>query len=82
MASRLRRTGNNLQSNFKITRFQSNNSISFFRHLQGCPFCRAEIKGTEQIVVDAFDPRKQHQRNSANIRQQIVDDDDTEVSQI
>lgn len=21
---------------------------------QGCPFCRAEIKGTEQIVVDAF----------------------------
>ncbi|XP_026482119.1 phosphatidylinositol 3-kinase 2-like [Ctenocephalides felis] len=31
---------------------------------QGCPFCRAEIKGTEQIVVDAFDPRRQHQRNS------------------
>ena len=24
----------------------------------GCPFCRAEIKGTEQIVVDPFDPRK------------------------
>ncbi|XP_067137954.1 E3 ubiquitin-protein ligase CBL-B isoform X2 [Centruroides vittatus] len=23
---------------------------------QGCPFCRAEIKGTEQIVVDPFDP--------------------------
>ncbi|GAB6027408.1 hypothetical protein CHUAL_001679 [Chamberlinius hualienensis] len=22
----------------------------------GCPFCRAEIKGTEQVVVDAFDP--------------------------
>ena len=24
----------------------------------GCPFCRAEIKGTEQIVVDPFDPKK------------------------
>ncbi|XP_055311263.1 E3 ubiquitin-protein ligase CBL isoform X2 [Sitodiplosis mosellana] len=46
---------------------------------QGCPFCRAEIKGTEQIIVDAFDPRKQHHRNSANGRQQNVDDDDTEV---
>lgn len=23
---------------------------------QGCPFCRAEIKGTEAVVVDAFDP--------------------------
>ncbi|KAG4066336.1 hypothetical protein HA402_000560 [Bradysia odoriphaga] len=45
---------------------------------QGCPFCRAEIKGTEQIVVDAFDPRKQHHRNSANGRQQNVEDDDTE----
>lgn len=21
---------------------------------QGCPFCRAEIKGTEQIVVDPY----------------------------
>ncbi|KAF7992108.1 hypothetical protein HCN44_001433 [Aphidius gifuensis] len=25
-----------------------------------CPFCRADIKGTEQIVVDPFDPRKTH----------------------
>lgn len=24
---------------------------------QGCPFCRAEIKGTELIVVDPFDPQ-------------------------
>lgn len=47
--------------------------------LQGCPFCRAEIKGTEQIVVDAFDPRKQHQRNSVHCKQQTVDDEDTEV---
>lgn len=53
-----------------------NDSWSLF---QGCPFCRAEIKGTEQIIVDAFDPRKQHNRNAA--KQQNVDDDDTEVSQ-
>lgn len=49
-------------------------------NLQGCPFCRAEIKGTEQIVVDAFDPRKQHNRNATNGRHQLTnDDDDTEV---
>ncbi|MBN3293341.1 CBL ligase, partial [Polypterus senegalus] len=24
---------------------------------QGCPFCRCEIKGTESIVVDPFDPK-------------------------
>ena len=24
---------------------------------QGCPFCRCEIKRTEPIVVDPFDPR-------------------------
>ncbi|XP_017129552.1 E3 ubiquitin-protein ligase CBL-B-B [Drosophila elegans] len=45
---------------------------------QGCPFCRAEIKGTEQIVVDAFDPRKQHNRNVTNGRQQQQEEDDTE----
>uniref|UniRef100_A0A1A9WFI2 E3 ubiquitin-protein ligase CBL n=1 Tax=Glossina brevipalpis TaxID=37001 RepID=A0A1A9WFI2_9MUSC len=45
---------------------------------QGCPFCRAEIKGTEQIVVDAFDPRKQHNRITSNGRPQSNDDDDTE----
>ncbi|XP_066151402.1 E3 ubiquitin-protein ligase CBL-B [Euwallacea fornicatus] len=31
---------------------------------QGCPFCRAEIKGTEQIVVDPFDPKKSHNRKN------------------
>lgn len=31
---------------------------------QGCPFCRAEIKGTEQIVVDPFDPKRQHKASS------------------
>jgi len=34
----------------------------------GCPFCRAEIKGTEQIVVDPFDPKRHitvhHQANT------------------
>lgn len=30
---------------------------------QGCPFCRAEIKGTEQIVVDPFDPKRSHNRS-------------------
>ncbi|CAG0900096.1 unnamed protein product [Darwinula stevensoni] len=30
---------------------------------QGCPFCRAEIKGTEGIIVDPFDPHRQHKRN-------------------
>ncbi|XP_061501904.1 E3 ubiquitin-protein ligase CBL isoform X2 [Anopheles gambiae] len=52
---------------------------------QGCPFCRAEIKGTEQIVVDAFDPKRQHNRNSANGRQQLQNDDhddDTELTSI
>ena len=24
---------------------------------QSCPFCRTEIKGTEQVVVDPFDPQ-------------------------
>ncbi|KAI4884947.1 hypothetical protein NFI96_002262 [Prochilodus magdalenae] len=26
---------------------------------QGCPFCRCEIKGTERIIVDPFDPRNE-----------------------
>lgn len=51
----------------------------FFFLQKGCPFCRAEIKGTEQIVVDAFDPRKQHNRSTTNGRHQTNDDDDTEV---
>ena len=35
----------------------------------GCPFCRAEIKGTEQIIVDPFDPKK-HTAVSALQQQQ------------
>ena len=30
---------------------------------QGCPFCRAEIKGTELVVVDPFDPGKNNIRS-------------------
>lgn len=52
---------------------------NIYSSFQGCPFCRAEIKGTEQIVVDAFDPRKQHNRNSSHGKQQTQDDEDTEV---
>lgn len=56
---------------------------------QGCPFCRAEIKGTEQIVVDPFDPKKSHQRpkpsstttNSTTTVNNIDDEDfDLEVA--
>lgn len=64
----------------KLTSFFVVASVASF--FQGCPFCRAEIKGTEQIVVDAFDPKRQHNRNSANGRQQLQNDDhddDTEV---
>ncbi|KAG0722204.1 E3 ubiquitin-protein ligase CBL-B [Chionoecetes opilio] len=38
---------------------------------QGCPFCRAEIKGTETIVVDPFDPHKQHRPQSLSSGQLI-----------
>lgn len=47
-------------------------SFSLFTQ-QGCPFCRAEIKGTEQIVVDAFDPQRQYNRIS---KQKEEDHDD------
>ena len=30
---------------------------------QGCPFCRAEIKGTELVVVDPFEPGKNNIRS-------------------
>uniref|UniRef100_T1I3T8 E3 ubiquitin-protein ligase CBL n=1 Tax=Rhodnius prolixus TaxID=13249 RepID=T1I3T8_RHOPR len=35
---------------------------------QGCPFCRAEIKGTEQIVVDPFDPKRQHKAGTVSLQ--------------
>jgi len=43
---------------------------------QGCPFCRAEIKGTEQIVVDPFDPKRQHKASSLSNLVDIDDDED------
>jgi E3 ubiquitin-protein ligase CBL len=40
--------------------------------------CRAEIKGTEQIVVDPFDPKRQHKAGSTG---NLVDlDEDEEVA--
>ncbi|XP_018322784.1 E3 ubiquitin-protein ligase CBL-B [Agrilus planipennis] len=45
---------------------------------QGCPFCRAEIKGTEQIVVDPFDPKKSHNKPK-NAPHTQNDDDDLEL---
>lgn len=45
---------------------------------QGCPFCRAEIKGTEQIVVDPFDPKRQHKAGSTGNLVEL--DEDEEVA--
>lgn len=75
MASRLRRPGTNLACNIfrelkEINRF-------LFSHVQGCPFCRAEIKGTESIVVDAFDPQRQYHKSSKQKEEEH--DDENEV---
>ncbi|XP_060626658.2 E3 ubiquitin-protein ligase CBL-B isoform X3 [Anolis sagrei] len=48
---------------------------------QGCPFCRCEIKGTEPIIVDPFDPRDENIRccsimDSFGIPMLDLDDDD------
>ncbi|XP_075446208.1 E3 ubiquitin-protein ligase CBL-B isoform X2 [Ascaphus truei] len=46
---------------------------------QGCPFCRCEIKGTEPIIVDPFDPRDEHRcciMDSLGISMLDFDDDD------
>ncbi|KAH9368986.1 hypothetical protein HPB48_016022 [Haemaphysalis longicornis] len=49
---------------------------------QGCPFCRAEIKGTEQVVVDPFDPTGRTVRRTDlpnyNHPNSLVDLDDDE----
>lgn len=50
---------------------------------QGCPFCRAEIKGTEQIVVDPFDPKKSHNRkNFPTFSHNIANLDDEEEFEV
>ena len=50
---------------------------------QGCPFCRAEIKGTEQIVVDPFDPKKSHNKpkggNTSSLNAGTLDEDDFDL---
>uniref|UniRef100_T1IWL0 E3 ubiquitin-protein ligase CBL n=1 Tax=Strigamia maritima TaxID=126957 RepID=T1IWL0_STRMM len=52
---------------------------------QGCPFCRAEIKGTEQVVVDPFDPsgnrcirREDHRSSSTGNLVDLEDDENFE----
>ncbi|NP_001308745.1 E3 ubiquitin-protein ligase CBL-B isoform m [Homo sapiens] len=53
---------------------------------QGCPFCRCEIKGTEPIIVDPFDPRDEGSRCCSIIDPfgmpmlDLDDDDDREES--
>ncbi|XP_068921399.1 E3 ubiquitin-protein ligase CBL-B isoform X4 [Petaurus breviceps papuanus] len=53
---------------------------------QGCPFCRCEIKGTEPIIVDPFDPRDESSRCCSIIDTfsmpmlDLDDDDDREES--
>ncbi|XP_069998856.1 E3 ubiquitin-protein ligase CBL-B-B isoform X2 [Penaeus vannamei] len=47
---------------------------------QGCPFCRAEIKGTETIIVDPFDPHKQHRTQSLSSGQLIYMEEEDEGS--
>ncbi|CAI9737920.1 E3 ubiquitin-protein ligase CBL-like isoform X1 [Octopus vulgaris] len=41
---------------------------------QGCPFCRCEIKGTEQVVVDPFDPKSLCKLNEC--RENLIQDDE------
>ncbi|KAL3885204.1 hypothetical protein ACJMK2_025293 [Sinanodonta woodiana] len=43
---------------------------------QGCPFCRCEIKGTEQVVVDPFDPKGPSKPDHKTIKDENLDDDD------
>ncbi|XP_014681690.1 PREDICTED: E3 ubiquitin-protein ligase CBL-B-B-like [Priapulus caudatus] len=55
---------------------------------QGCPFCRAEIKGTELIVVDPYEPRACSRRcmpekdsgSSCNRSLNLIDLDDDDSS--
>lgn len=53
---------------------------------QGCPFCRAEIKGTEQVVVDPFDPTGRTVRRTDlpnyNHPNSLVDLDDDEPFEV
>jgi hypothetical protein len=47
----------------------------------GCPFCRAEIKGTEHIVVDPFTPEPESSNNSsANVSKNTSSGKNTKTS--
>ncbi|KAK0045961.1 E3 ubiquitin-protein ligase CBL-like isoform X1, partial [Biomphalaria pfeifferi] len=43
---------------------------------QGCPWCRCEIKGTEQVIVDPFDERQVLKAGSKTPTQDVDDDED------
>ena len=45
---------------------------------QGCPFCRCEIKGTEQVIVDPFNPHPQKRTQHMHVAHD--EDDDIDVS--
>lgn len=54
---------------------------------QGCPFCRCEIKGTEPIIVDPFDPLNPRDRTKCIFLDHFMspmmdldDDDDRDES--
>ncbi|BFZ13745.1 hypothetical protein BsWGS_16784 [Bradybaena similaris] len=44
---------------------------------QGCPWCRCEIKGTEQVVVDPFDDRPVVKASTTKSPTQDDDEEDT-----
>ena len=48
---------------------------------QGCPFCRCEIKGTEQVVVDPFHPSGGFKFEAKHLVMHI-DVDDEDVSRL
>ncbi|KAH9498362.1 hypothetical protein Btru_008092 [Bulinus truncatus] len=43
---------------------------------QGCPWCRCEIKGTEQVIVDPFDERQVVKAGSKTPTQDVDEDED------
>ncbi|XP_063440122.1 E3 ubiquitin-protein ligase CBL-like isoform X3 [Mytilus trossulus] len=47
---------------------------------QGCPFCRCEIKGTEQVIVDPFNPHPQKRSHMMIVTHDDDDDDDHVVT--
>ena len=47
---------------------------------QSCPFCRCEIKGTEQVIVDPFDDRNVLKAPTAKMMTTSPEVDEEEVS--